>query len=62
MTTEQSAKAYQQFTKALAVWWAMPGRSQVRKPELADFDGTDPLDESPQSERAAKPTKKPATK
>jgi hypothetical protein len=62
MTTAQSAKAYQQFTKALAAWWATPGRHALRKPELADFDGTDPLDESPQSERAAKPTKKPATK
>jgi hypothetical protein len=75
MTTAQSAKAYQQFTKALAAWWATPGRHALRKPELADFDGkpesgdripesaeADPLNESAQSERAAKPTKKPATK
>lgn len=54
MTSEQSALAYQQFTKALAAWWATPGRCHVRKPELADFDGTDPLEESPQSERAAR--------
>jgi hypothetical protein len=62
MTNEQSARAYQQFTAALAAWWATPGRHAFRKPELADFDGTDPLDESTDSERAAKPTKKLATK
>lgn len=54
MTSEQSALAYQEFTKALAAWWNNPGRHAFRKPELADFDGTDPLDESPQSERAAR--------
>ena len=59
MTAEQSARAYQQFTTALGAWWNTPGRSAFRKPELADFDGSDPLDESPQSERAAK-KKKPA--
>jgi hypothetical protein len=75
MTNEQSARAYQQFTAALSKWWATPGRHAFRKPELADFtedrkaetgdrkeEDSDPLDESPQSERAAKPTKKPATK
>lgn len=54
MTSKQSALAYQQFTKALAAWWNNPGRHAFRKPELADFDGTDPLEESPQSERAAR--------
>jgi len=59
MTSEQSARAYQQFAAARAAWWNTPGRSAFRPPELADFDGSDPLDESPQSERAAK-KKKPA--
>jgi len=60
MTTAQSSRAYQQFTAALAKWWATPGRHAFRKPELADFDGTDPLDESPQSERAARGKKAPS--
>jgi len=71
MSTEQSALAYQQFVRALADWWNNPGRHAFRKPELADFSipesgeripesgeaAADPLNESPQSERAAKPRK-----
>lgn len=64
MTTDLARNAYKSFAAARNAWFALPPaqRAQTPEPRLADFDGNDPFDESPQSERAAKPTKKPATK
>ena len=60
-----SPDQYTAFAQARSAWFALPAaeRATTPEPQLADFTApADPLEESPQSERAAKPTKKPATK
>lgn len=56
MTTPDPATAYQQFAAALAKWWETPGRSRLRKPELADF--TNLARPEPTTETKTNPKKK----